>query len=191
MDFHKLTETITKTAKSILYNPAMADRSGRPCVILEPDDAFKTFEGPNNIIIAFKLLKEQRNIEDSFWVLNCWNDEIVSIENLKRFKDSLSVFPGLNVKGTCITSQSPFSREAVDFAVKSNIGLARISPTFLLSIDSSINDVIHRTSPLEIRNALCDHEFGNRRKRFYGITTEGKIEHLGSLENYVRIELLK
>jgi len=189
LNHYKLEDTISNTLKSFLHHPEITGCSGQPLTILKPNEIPNTQYNQESFIIGLKLLNNPCLWGDNYWVLNCTDREFVTVEYLKAFKKSLSFFPGTTVKGSLFTSHAAFSREAFDYAFKNKIGLARVSPTFFSDTSQSIADAVYSTSPLELKNALCDNEFGKRRKKFYGFTTEGKIEHLGSLENYIRTEL--
>lgn len=190
MGFEQLKKTITKTLNVILSNPILANHFHEPCVLGEADEIVKTIGGSENIVVHLKLKKNQSQKENSYWVLHCADQGIVSVETLKKFRDSIIGLPGFKNKVTFITSKGSFTREAVNFAIENNIGLARLSPSVSRDKNYSLSDVVNGTNLMELKKALCDSEFGSRRKKFYGFTTKGKVDHLGSLENYIRKEIL-
>ncbi|MBU7005383.1 hypothetical protein [Phosphitispora fastidiosa] len=123
------------------------------------------------------------------WFINCDDAEIVTVDTLKRFLVSLRHFSEHNIRKIFITSRYPFNRGAVRYAFEKRIGLARVSPAAANKKPDTGSDLILGIGPLELKKALCNNEFGIRRKSFYGFTSRGKIEHFGSLENYFRREM--
>lgn len=188
MSFEKLKNKIVKTLNSVVNNPVLKKHLDESWVIHDAGEVINA--GGPSVIVKFKLKKEQSEPANNYWVLSCADHEIVSVETLKRFRESIDELPGKHKKVTFITSNRSFSREAVDFALKNSIGLARISPVSPDDKSISLGDAVTGISPLELKKALCDSEYGTRRRSFYGFTTGGKIDHFGSLENYIRSELL-
>ncbi len=189
MNFHNTENPIIETLKTIIYSPVFSGYVFDPWVVRETDEFSGPFYGPNNIVVRLKL-KNYPVAETNYWVLNCTDQENVTLETLKKLQDYVLNITENRIRSTFIRSRYAFTREAVDFAMKNSIGLARISPSLLADRTSSSSDMIYGTSLLELKNALCDAEFGNRRYKFYGFTTSGRIDQLGSLENYIRKEIL-
>ena len=188
MSFEKLKNKVVKTLNSVINNPMLRKHIDQSLVIHDAGEVISS--GGPSVIVKFRLIKERSEQAESYWVLSCADHEMVTAETLKRLRESIDELPGECKKVTFITSSSSFTRAAVDFALKNSIGLARISPLSPGDKSISLGDVVTSISPLELKQALCDCEYGARRRSLYGFTTGGKIDHFGSLENYFRSELL-
>lgn len=163
--------------------------------LMESPVVFSINEMRSSGSIQFNLVAELRHNSGNgmagynYWFINCDDAEIVTVDILKQFMVSLRNFSERNIRKIYITSRYPFNRGAVRYAFENRIGLARVSPVFVNQKPDTGSDLIMGISPLELKKALCNNEFGNRRRPFYGFTSRGKIEHFGSLENYFRREM--
>ncbi|WP_418790012.1 hypothetical protein [Phosphitispora sp. TUW77] len=162
---------------------------------LDSHQGFYINEIKSSACIQFNVIAELYSISMNgtsaynYWLINCNDDKIVTVDTLKSFLLSMADISEKNIRKTFITSRYPFNRSALRYAFENNIGLARIAPLGSNpKIDIGTN-LIQGISPLELKEALCTNEFGTRRKEFYGFNSSGKIEQLGSLENYFRSEM--
>lgn len=188
MDLKKLEDKIKGTLNSVLRSSELSAQFKKPQIIWV-NDLIKNFDDDQNkIVVGFNANTEDS--ENTYWVLNYSDHKVISSDCLKRFRDSAANIEGSKVKLTFITSNSSFTREAVNFAIINNIGLARISPSERDQNMYSVSNTFNSTSLVELKKALCDSVFGERKNEFYGFTTKGKIDHLGSLENYFRSEII-
>ncbi len=191
MSSSELKDILVKTIKSVLNGTAPAPGLTKPLVVFDgPGLEDRKNTGLDHLIIRFGIAENDSGIKNNYWILNCADNEVVSADTLQRFRDYILSFPGDRAKGFFITCRYPYERNAIEYAVRNNIGLARVSPSFFVNKSNEIYDVVYSISPLELKNALCGKEPGDARRQFYAITTRGKIEHLGSLHNYFRRELL-
>lgn len=189
MQFHEIAGVISNSVRSIFYKATISHSYTKPCLLMANNCIVAVQKEPHMISVAFSS-PTGKIPENWHWVLSCYDNRPISAIDLADFKNSFADFPSPNFKANFISSNANFTREAVDYALFNNIGLARISPLWFKNAVSAVTDSVYTTSPLELKHALCDKDFGQRRKLFYGITSDGRIEHLGSLENYLRIELL-
>lgn len=190
MDLKKLEDKIKGTLNSVLRIAELSAQFKKPQIIWA-NDIIKNFDDDlNKIVVGFKSITDTLDSENTYWVLNYSDHRIISSDCLKRFRDSAANIQGSKVKLTVITSNSAFTREAVNFAIINNIGLARISPSERDENMYSVSNNFNSTSFIDLKKALCDSVFGERKNEFYGFTTKGKIDHLGSLENYFRSEII-
>ncbi len=165
--------------KSLLESPAVF------CINEKGSPGRRQF----NIVAELRHSSGNGMPSSDYWFINCNDGEIVTADTLRRFLVSLTNFVEQNTRKIFITSRYPFNRAAVRYAFENRIGLARVSPVPVKHKSGLSGDLILGISPLELKNALCNHEFGTRRWPFYGFTSKGKIEHFGSLENYFRREM--
>ncbi|PKM82694.1 MAG: hypothetical protein CVU89_04120 [Firmicutes bacterium HGW-Firmicutes-14] len=190
---YTLNNTVIGKIRSLIYHPVFNHGPQKPFIL---DDAVMDINSEGSkasIIVGFRPAVVNRlNFSqlNKFWVINCCDSNLVTACSLKKFIEFCNSISAHRVKGTVITSRFPFKREAVNMAIQNNIGIARVSPLYHATHKDFAGHRILGPNVLELKKALCDTTFGNRRMCFYGFTTSGKTEQLGSMESYLRFEMV-
>lgn len=206
MNNSDLKNTVEAILQSLISDPVIS--SGKYCILegtaksipggiserMTEAMAEAMATGKTDVILCLKYRNHPVDSKDdemahSYWVIYCSDTGVVSVDFLKEFKDFWAGLAGRKVKATVLTSKYPFAREAINFAVQNNIGIARVAPHTGCKNDCGFCPLILGPAHIELKTALCENDFGARRLNFYGFSANGKAEQLGSLKHYLQNEL--